>query len=93
MAQVRDENTFKFVYHNTTCHIKCYYVHFMSGNTDRWEGVNMLYKCCVFLATGGMLYATQEGFKSSEVCPSTGSDATVVPLSREVNQPLKCSLC
>lgn len=87
MAQVRDENTFKFVYHNTTCHIKCYYVHFMPGSTDRREGVDRFYKCCA--SFGKRRHHTGV---SSEVCPTTGSDATAVPLSSQVNLALKSPL-
>lgn len=93
MAQVRDENTFKFVDHKTACHLKCHYVHFMPGSTDRREGVDMLHKCCGFFGKRTQAVCHTGGCMSSEVCPTTGRDAAVVLLSSQVIFPFYSSLC
>lgn len=89
----RDENTFKFVHLNKTCHTKCYYVCFILGVLTGGR----VWICCknavYLLGVGDRLCATLWGCTSSEVCPITGSGAAAVQLSGQVNLPLKSSLC
>lgn len=86
MAQVRTENTFKLAYPNTTCHIKCYYVHFILGSAERQEGINVLYKHSVFFSNQRYVCAPcWRAVRSPEAGPTAGRGAVLVLRSGQAN--------